>query len=133
MFARERRVRGPGGSPEAWPDEAPAGGAGEAPGVPPRQASPGPAAAMVSVVIPTLNEAANLPHVLTRLPDCVDELVLVDGHSVDDTIKVARAIRSDVRVILQSGRGKGNALACGLAASRGEIVVTLDGDGSHDP
>jgi cellulose synthase/poly-beta-1,6-N-acetylglucosamine synthase-like glycosyltransferase len=87
----------------------------------------------ISVVIPTLNEAANLPHVLARLPSSVDEVVLVDGHSVDDTIEVARAIRADVRVILQSGRGKGNALACGFAAARGEIIVMLDADASNDP
>ncbi len=90
-------------------------------------------AATISVVIPTLNEAANLPHVLARLPSSVDEVVLVDGHSVDDTIKVARAVRADVRVILQSGRGKGNALACGFAAARGEIIVMLDADASNDP
>jgi cellulose synthase/poly-beta-1,6-N-acetylglucosamine synthase-like glycosyltransferase len=64
----------------------------------------------ISVVIPTLNEAANLPHVLARLPSLVDEVVLVDGHSVDDTIEVARAIRADVRVILQSGRSRRRAV-----------------------
>ena len=87
----------------------------------------------ISVVIPTLNEAANLPHVLTRLPETVDEVVLVDGHSIDDTIAVAQAVRPDVRVVLQEGRGKGNALACGFAAARGDIIVMLDADGSTDP
>ena len=87
----------------------------------------------ISVVIPTLNEAANLPHVLTRLPDIVDEVVLVDGHSIDDTIAVARPMRPDVRVVLQDGRGKGNALACGFAAATGDIIVMLDADGSTDP
>jgi glycosyltransferase involved in cell wall biosynthesis len=87
----------------------------------------------ISVVIPTLNEAANLPHVLTRLPDCVDEVVLVDGHSIDDTIAVARAILPDIRVVIQNGRGKGNALACGFAAASGDIIVMLDADGSTDP
>jgi glycosyltransferase involved in cell wall biosynthesis len=98
-----------------------------------RARSPHGGEATISVVIPTLNEAANLPHVLARLPSSVDEVVLVDGHSVDDTIEVARAIRADVRVILQSGRGKGNALACGFAAARGEIIVMLDADASNDP
>jgi glycosyltransferase involved in cell wall biosynthesis len=87
----------------------------------------------VSVVIPTLNEAVNLPHVLTRLPASVDEVVLVDGHSSDDTIKVARAILPDVRVVVQDGRGKGNALVCGFAAAAGDIIVMLDADGSTDP
>jgi hypothetical protein len=91
------------------------------------------AGARISVVIPTLNEAANLPHVFARIPAFVDEVVLVDGHSVDDTIAVARAIRPDIRVVLQDGRGKGNALACGFAASQGDIIVMLDADGSTDP
>ena len=60
----------------------------------------------ISVVIPTLNEAANLPHVLTRLPDCVDEVVLVDGHSIDDTIAVARAILPDIRVVFRTGAAR---------------------------
>lgn len=89
--------------------------------------------ATISVVIPALNEAANLPHVLTRLPASVDEVVLVDGHSVDDTIDIARMLRPDVRIVMQDGRGKGNALACGFAASTGQIIVMLDADGSHDP
>ncbi|MGH2850641.1 MAG: glycosyltransferase family 2 protein [Solirubrobacteraceae bacterium] len=90
-------------------------------------------AASISLVIPTLNEAANLPHVLTRIPSMVDEVLLVDGHSIDDTISVARAIRPDVRVVLQDGRGKGDALACGFAAASGDIIVMLDADGSTDP
>jgi glycosyltransferase involved in cell wall biosynthesis len=90
-------------------------------------------AASVSVVMPALDEAANLPHVLSRMPAMVDEVVLVDGHSRDATIAVARALRPDVRVVLQSGRGKGNALACGFAAASGDIIVMLDADASNDP
>jgi glycosyltransferase involved in cell wall biosynthesis len=89
--------------------------------------------ATISVVIPTLNEAANLPHVFERLPDCIDEIVVVDGHSTDDTIAVAQAIMPSARIVLQEGRGKGNALACGFAAARGDIIVMLDADGSTDP
>jgi len=95
--------------------------------------SVGAARTTISVVIPALNEAANLPQVLARLPVSVDEVVLVDGHSIDDTINVARLIRPDVRVVVQDGRGKGDALAAGFAASTGEIIVMLDADGSHDP
>jgi glycosyltransferase involved in cell wall biosynthesis len=87
----------------------------------------------ISVVIPTLNEAANLPHVFARIPDCVDEVVIVDGHSTDDTIAVARALMRGVRIVIQDGRGKGNALKCGFAAARGDIIVMLDADGSTDP
>jgi glycosyltransferase involved in cell wall biosynthesis len=58
---------------------------------------------------------------------------LVDGHSVDDTIAVARMVRPDIRVVLQDTRGKGNALACGFAAASCDIIVMLDADGSTDP
>jgi hypothetical protein len=87
----------------------------------------------VSVVIPALNEARNLRHVLTNLPDNLLEVVLVPGHSTDATEEVARALRPDIRVIHQTRAGKGNALACGFAACRGDIIVTLDADGSADP
>jgi glycosyltransferase involved in cell wall biosynthesis len=87
---------------------------------------------MVSVVIPTLNEAENLPHVFARLPAGLHELIVVDGHSGDDTVEVARRLRPDVSIVLQTGRGKGNALATGFAACSGEIIVTLDADGSTD-
>jgi glycosyltransferase involved in cell wall biosynthesis len=90
------------------------------------------ASVRVSVVIPTLNEAENLPHVLPRLPAGLHEVILVDGHSTDGTIEVARRLRPDVRVVTQSGRGKGNALAAGFAAATGDIFVMLDADGSTD-
>lgn len=87
----------------------------------------------ISAVVPALNEAPNLEHVLTRMPRCVDEVVLVDGHSIDDTIAVARMLRPDIRVLTQCGVGKGDALACGFAAATGDIIVMLDADGSTDP
>lgn len=87
----------------------------------------------VSVVIPTLNEARNLPHVFERLPQGLHEVIVVDGHSVDDTCAVVRRLRPDSRVIMQNRSGKGNALACGFAAATGQIIVMLDADGSADP
>ena len=89
-------------------------------------------AATVSVIIPTLNEARNLPHVFEALPDWITEVVLVDGRSTDDTVAVARGLRPDVRVVMQEGRGKGDALLAGFAASTGDIIVALDADGSTD-
>ena len=87
----------------------------------------------VSVVIPTLNEAQNLPHVFAALPPELFEVIVVDGRSTDDTIKVAQQLRSDVQIVLDERIGKGFALARGFAAARGDIIVTLDGDGSMDP
>jgi glycosyltransferase involved in cell wall biosynthesis len=86
----------------------------------------------VSVVVPTYNEARNLPHVFASLPAGLHEVIVVDGHSIDDTIEVARALRPDVRIVRQNRRGKGNAMACGFAAVTGDIVVMLDADGSAD-
>lgn len=87
----------------------------------------------VTAVIPTLNEAENLPHVLRRLPSGINEVIVVDGHSTDDTVRVAQELRPDARVVLQDRAGKGNALACGFAAAHGDIIVTVDADGSTDP
>jgi CheY-like chemotaxis protein len=87
----------------------------------------------VSVVVPTLNEAENLPHVLPRIPRWVDEVILVDGHSTDGTVEVARELLPDICVIMQEGRGKGDALRCGFDAARGDIIVAVDADGSNDP
>jgi len=87
----------------------------------------------VSVVVPAKNEARNLAPVFASIPLWVDEVVLVDGHSVDDTVAVARRLRPDVRVVVQNRTGKGNALACGFAAATGDIIAMVDADGSADP
>lgn len=87
----------------------------------------------ISVVIPTLNEAKNLAHVLPKIQQWVDEIVLVDGYSSDDTIDVARQLCPTVRVVMQDGPGKGAALRTGFAAAKGDIIVMLDADGSTDP
>ena len=87
----------------------------------------------VSVVIPTYNEAANLPHVFDRLPDGLHEVIVVDGRSVDGTVDVARTLRPEAKIVLQNRRGKGNAMACGFAAVTGDVVIMLDADGSADP
>lgn len=87
----------------------------------------------VTVLVCTLNEEANLPHVLPKIPDWVDEILLVDGHSTDRTVEIGKAVRPDARVLLQPGSGKGDALRYGFSQARGDIVVTLDADGSMDP
>jgi glycosyltransferase involved in cell wall biosynthesis len=87
----------------------------------------------VSVVVPALNEAENLPHVLPRIPEWVYEVILVDGHSTDDTVKVAKELYPTIRIVQQQGRGKGAALRTGFKAATGNIIVMLDADGSTDP
>ncbi len=87
----------------------------------------------VSVVVPTLNEAENLPYVLPLIPASVTEVLLVDGHSTDTTVEVAQQLMPDIRVVQQVGRGKGAALRTGFAAATGDIIVMIDADGSTDP
>jgi glycosyltransferase involved in cell wall biosynthesis len=87
----------------------------------------------VSVIVPTLNEARNLPHVFAELPRDLHEVIVVDGFSTDGTPDVARALRPNVKVVNQEQRGKGDALRCGFAAATGDILVMLDADGSADP
>lgn len=86
----------------------------------------------LSVVIPTLNEAGNLPYVLNTIPRWVDEVVIVDGCSLDDTARVAKVLRPDARIVHQTRPGKGAALRAGLEAARGDLLIIMDADGSMD-
>ncbi len=87
----------------------------------------------ISVVLPVLNEAENLYYVLPYLPSIVTEVILVDGHSNDETIAVAQQLCPQIKVIAQTRKGKGNALKEGFAACTGDIIIMLDGDSSTDP
>ena len=80
-----------------------------------------------------MNEAQNIGHVLAQLPEDLHEVILVDGNSEDDTIEAARSAYPEIRVLVQSGRGKGDAFRTGFAAVTGNLVVMLDADGSADP
>ena len=87
----------------------------------------------VTALICTLNEAQNLSLVLPKIPPQVHEVLIVDGHSTDGTVEVAKELRPDIRVLYQEGRGKGVALRYGVEEATGEIIVTLDADGETDP
>lgn len=87
---------------------------------------------LVSLVIPTKNEALNIAWVLERLPDLVDEIILVDSSS-DETVAVAKAVRPDIRIVREGRPGKGAALRAGFAHARGEYIVMIDADGSMAP
>ena len=87
----------------------------------------------VTVVIPALNEQHNIGWVLERMPSTIDEIILVDGHSIDRTIDIARAVRPDIVVVRQASRGKGAALRAGFQAATSDFIVMIDADGSMDP
>lgn len=86
----------------------------------------------VTVVVPAFNEARNLELMLPALPP-VHEVIVVDGGSNDDTAAMVARTMPSARLLQQTRRGKGNALACGFEAATGDIIVMFDADGSADP
>src|SRR5690606_25539403 len=86
----------------------------------------------VSVVIPAMNEAENLPDGVKTLPDWIHEVILVGGNSTDDTVEVARGLGAAVKVVEQRGKGKGGALNTGFPACTRAILVMVDADGQAD-
>lgn len=84
-------------------------------------------------MIPTRNEAANLPWVLERMPRWVHEVIVVDGLSTDGTVDTARRHRPDVVVVHERRPGKGVAMRTGFGAATGDVIVVMDADGSMDP
>ena len=87
----------------------------------------------MSVVIPTLNEELNLPFVLPRIGTWIDEVIIVDGRSTDNTPGVARELMPGVRIVHERRSGKGAALRAGFAACTCDLIIMLDADGSTDP
>lgn len=86
----------------------------------------------ISVIIPAYNEEKNIGHVLSALPLWVDDVIVVDNGSTDETARVAKA--RGARVITEPHRGYGSACLAGIAALQNtDIVVFLDGDFSDDP
>lgn len=83
----------------------------------------------VSVIIPCFNEEDGLAYVLENMPDYVDEVVVVDNNSTDNTAQVARAYGA--RVLFEQRKGYGQAYQAGLPAATGDILATVDGDGTY--
>ena len=87
----------------------------------------------VSLILPALNEADGLAAILPRVPDVVDDVIVVNGPSTDATLQVVADMCPEAVVVQQLGRGKGNAIKHGLAVADGDIIVTMDADGSMNP
>jgi dolichol-phosphate mannosyltransferase len=85
----------------------------------------------VTVVIPAKNESATIQDVIEGIRPDADEILVVDGHSTDDTRKIA--LELGARVELDRGRGKGDAVRTAIEKAKGEVVVFIDADGSHEP
>ncbi len=88
---------------------------------------------MVSVVIPTLNEAGNIKEAIDTLDRELaypKEIIIVDGNSTDGTLEIVRHM--NCKVIIEPRRGYGLALRRGMMEAKGDVVVMVDGDGTYE-
>ena len=85
----------------------------------------------ITVIIPCLNEEQGVEQVLRRVPEFVDETIVVDNGSTDGTSEVARNFGA--KVIREDVRGYGRSYKTGFASATGDLIVTLDGDHSYPP
>jgi len=85
----------------------------------------------LTIVIPTLNEEMTIGEMISRCKKYSSDILVVDGHSSDQTVSIARSL--GVRVIFDHRKGKGEAIRCAIREIAREITVFIDADGSHDP
>src|SRR5580698_2425906 len=85
----------------------------------------------ITVIIPCLNEEQGIESVMRRMPEFVDEVIVVDNGSTDRTSDVAASYGA--KVIREDVRGYGRAYKTGFASASGDIIITLDGDQSYPP
>jgi len=85
----------------------------------------------ITVISPCLNEEQGIEQVLRRMPDFVDEVIIVDNGSTDRTSEVARSFGA--KVIREDVRGYGRSYKTGLASATSDLIITLDGDHSYPP
>jgi dolichol-phosphate mannosyltransferase len=86
---------------------------------------------MISIVIPTKNEEATIGDVIDAVKPYCDEVVVVDGHSIDKTRDVSQ--KHGATFVLDSGKGKGAGIKTGIKNASGDVIVFIDADGSHEP
>jgi glycosyltransferase involved in cell wall biosynthesis len=85
----------------------------------------------ITVVIPCLNEEQGIEQVLQRMPEFVDQVIVVDNGSTDRTSQVAESLGA--KVIREDVRGYGRSYKRGFSVATGDIIITLDGDHSYPP
>ena len=85
----------------------------------------------ISLVIPCYNEEEGLRQLLPKIPDIVDEVLIVDNASTDNTARVARELGA--RVVEEKMKGYGRAYKTGFKNATGDIIITMDGDGTYPP
>ena len=87
----------------------------------------------VSLIIPAMNESATLTTIIDSVPTYVDEIIVIDGRSKDNTFEIASNHPRVNKVLRQRSRGKGAALSLGFAMASCDLVAIIDADGSMDP
>jgi glycosyltransferase involved in cell wall biosynthesis len=87
----------------------------------------------VSLIIPAMNESATLTSIIDSVPEYVDEIIIIDGRSKDNTFEIASNHPRVNKVLRQRSRGKGAALSLGFAVATCDLVAIIDADGSMDP
>jgi dolichol-phosphate mannosyltransferase len=85
----------------------------------------------ITVVIPTKNEEKTIAEIVNSCKVHGDEIIVVDGHSVDNTRAIAQ--NEGAKVVLDNKKGKGDGIRVGIQEAEGDVVVFIDADGSHDP
>lgn len=89
-----------------------------------------------SLIIPTQNESGSIGRVLKEIPkNIINEIIVIDGHSIDNTadeVKAKLRPRKD-KFVLQKRKGFGNALKQAFKISKGDVIIIMNGDGSHNP
>jgi dolichol-phosphate hexosyltransferase len=85
----------------------------------------------VTVVISAKNEERTIGKIIAKSKPYADEILVVDGHSRDNTRKISEDLGA--RVVPDNKKGKGDAIRVGIKAAKGDILVFIDADGSHDP
>jgi glycosyltransferase involved in cell wall biosynthesis len=89
---------------------------------------------LVSIVIPTLNEAGNILEAVTTIHKELDypkEIIVVDGNSTDGTQEIVKSTNF-CRLIIEPRRGYGRALKTGMKNAKGNVIVMVDGDGTYE-
>ena len=85
----------------------------------------------VTAVIPAKNEEEGIEKIIKNVSRFVDEVLVVDGHSKDKTRQIAKEYGA--KVVLDGGKGKGDGIRTGIRKAKGDIIVFIDADGSHNP
>ncbi|MDI6785209.1 MAG: glycosyltransferase family 2 protein [bacterium] len=87
----------------------------------------------ISIVTPCYNEEDGIKIILEKIPDIVDEVVVVDNNCTDNTVEVAKSFGDKVVIVREEKKGYGIAYKAGFKAATGDVIVTMDADGTYPP